>query len=114
LWNPCAGEFGLLARRGPFAAAVNLPNSGSGFVGPLLLQVRFMFKQTQERVLANRIRAHALFGQLPEDNECAREIVALFTAFTAEAGLLPRPSLAIVSPRGDRGDSVRRLKAPSS
>ena len=46
-----------------------------------------MFEQTQEPVLANQLRAHALFGQLPEDAECAREIVALFTAFADEAGL---------------------------
>jgi hypothetical protein len=73
-----------------------------------------MFEQTQEPVLANQLRAHALFGQLPEDAECAREIVALFTAFADEAGLLPRPSLAIVSTRADRGDSVRMLKTSHS
>ncbi len=73
-----------------------------------------MFEQAQERALANRLRAHALFGQLPEDVERAREIIALFTAFAAEAGLLPRPSLAIVSPRADRRDSVRVLKNPHS
>jgi hypothetical protein len=36
---------------------------------------------------------------LPGDVERAREIVALFTAFAAEAGLLLRPSHTIVSPR---------------
>jgi hypothetical protein len=73
-----------------------------------------MVEEAQERTLANRMRAHALFGQLPEDVERAREIVALFTAFAAQAGLLPRPSLAIVSPRADRRDSVRVLKNPHS
>jgi hypothetical protein len=92
----------------------DLHNSGNSFVGSLLLGVQLMLEQAQERALANRLRAAALFGQLPEDAERAREIVALFTAFAAEAGLLPRPSLAIVSPRADRRDSVRVLKNPHS
>jgi hypothetical protein len=58
-----------------------------------------MIEHAQERALANHLRAHALMGQLPEDVKRAREIVALFTAFAAEAGLLPRPSLALVSSR---------------
>jgi hypothetical protein len=65
-----------------------------------------------ERALANRMRAHALFGQSPEDVERAREIVALFTAFAAEAGLLPRRSRLFPLEHGR--DSVRVLKKPHS
>jgi hypothetical protein len=52
-----------------------------------------MRNKTQRQTFERRLRAHALFAQLPDNKDAASTIVALFHKLAEDAGLTPSAQL---------------------